>query len=269
MIELFEQDIRTNDRQSSKGNQLKWKKESIWYKADYLGYEGLAEYLISHLLLKSDLEPSLITQYRTEQIQYQDRIFLGCASPDFLQENEQLMTLERLYKNETGESLYRSVFRIQEHAARLIFLVNQVERFTNIENFGQYIAQLLIIDLLFLNEDRHFHNIALRVSADGVYHFCPVFDMGACLLSDTRMEYPMNGDIYRMIRKVRAKTISDDFEEQADIAEQQYGQAIRFSFTKKDVENLLKDEPYYPAAVKKRVEDILFEQMRKYGYLFR
>ena len=24
MIELFEQDIKTNDRQSSKGNQLKW-----------------------------------------------------------------------------------------------------------------------------------------------------------------------------------------------------------------------------------------------------
>lgn len=44
MIELFEQNIRTNDRQSSKGNQLKWENEGIWYKADYTGYEGLAEY---------------------------------------------------------------------------------------------------------------------------------------------------------------------------------------------------------------------------------
>lgn len=47
MIELFEQNIRTNDRQSSKGNQLKWENEGIWYKADYTGYEGLAEYMIS------------------------------------------------------------------------------------------------------------------------------------------------------------------------------------------------------------------------------
>ena len=31
MIELFEQNIRTNDRQSSKGNQLKWENEGIWY----------------------------------------------------------------------------------------------------------------------------------------------------------------------------------------------------------------------------------------------
>ncbi len=35
MIELFEQNIRTNDRQSSKGNQLKWENKGIWYKADY------------------------------------------------------------------------------------------------------------------------------------------------------------------------------------------------------------------------------------------
>ena len=46
MIELFEQNIRTNDRQSSKGNQLKWENKGIWYKADYTGYEGLAEYMI-------------------------------------------------------------------------------------------------------------------------------------------------------------------------------------------------------------------------------
>lgn len=50
MIELFEQNIRTNERQSSKGNQLKWENNGIWYKADYTGYEGLAEYMISHLL---------------------------------------------------------------------------------------------------------------------------------------------------------------------------------------------------------------------------
>ena len=44
MIELFGQNIRTNRRQSSKGNQLKWENDGIWYKADYTGYEGLADY---------------------------------------------------------------------------------------------------------------------------------------------------------------------------------------------------------------------------------
>ena len=40
MVQLFEQDIKTNDRQSSKGNQLKWCRNNVWYKADYMGYEG-------------------------------------------------------------------------------------------------------------------------------------------------------------------------------------------------------------------------------------
>ena len=35
---------------SSKGNQLKWRQGDIWYKADYMGYEGMAEVVISDLL---------------------------------------------------------------------------------------------------------------------------------------------------------------------------------------------------------------------------
>lgn len=47
MITLSEQDIRTTGRRSSKGNQLKWMRERVWYKADYTGYEGLSEYVVS------------------------------------------------------------------------------------------------------------------------------------------------------------------------------------------------------------------------------
>ena len=70
MIELFEQNIRKNDRQSSKGNQLKWENEEIWYKADYTGYEGLTEYVISHLLKKSTLSAEEYVLYDLEEIKY-------------------------------------------------------------------------------------------------------------------------------------------------------------------------------------------------------
>ena len=43
MIVLDDENIFTNKRKSSKGNQLKWVLGKTWYKADYLGYEGLAE----------------------------------------------------------------------------------------------------------------------------------------------------------------------------------------------------------------------------------
>ena len=58
MTELFSLDAYHSDRRSSKGNQLKFEKNHIWYKADYLGYEGLAEYVISRLLHYSTLQES-------------------------------------------------------------------------------------------------------------------------------------------------------------------------------------------------------------------
>ena len=85
-------------RQSSKGNQLKWEKEGVWYKADYTGYEGLAEFLVSNLLNYSSLEASEYVLYQTEDILYKNRRGTGCRSKNFLDEEWQIITLERLFK---------------------------------------------------------------------------------------------------------------------------------------------------------------------------
>ena len=98
MVELFEQDIRTNYRQSSKGNQLKWENNGIWYKADYAGYEGLAEYVISNLLMKSTLTEEEFVLYDLELIRYNSNVFNGVKSKNFLKEDWQIITLERLFK---------------------------------------------------------------------------------------------------------------------------------------------------------------------------
>ena len=75
MIELFEQNTRTLARQSSKGNQLKWENEGLWYKADYTGYEGLAEYMVSQLLKESSLKKAEFVLYEPEQIRYKRQIY--------------------------------------------------------------------------------------------------------------------------------------------------------------------------------------------------
>ena len=153
MVELFEQDIRENDRQSSKGNQLKWQNGGIWYKADYTGYEGLAEYMISHLLLKSTLSRSEFASYDLEQIRYKNTVYNGVKSKDFVKDDWQIITLERLIKNFFDESLYRAIYRITDYEERLRFLVSQVERVTGLKGFGVYMNKLLTIDALFLNEN--------------------------------------------------------------------------------------------------------------------
>ena len=92
MVELFEQNIRTNTRQSSKGNQLKWENESIWYKADYTGYEGLAEYVISHLLKYTNLNEDEYVLYEPEQIKYKRQIYNGVRSRSFIDEESKSLT---------------------------------------------------------------------------------------------------------------------------------------------------------------------------------
>lgn len=274
MIELLEGDIRNNGRKSSKGNQLKWEKNHVWYKTDYTGYEGLAEYAVSHLLRFSNLKPEEYVLYQTEQIVYKKKIYNGVSSRNFLKDDWQIITLERLFQNWYGQSLSKSVWSMENVEERLHFLVNQVERITGLSEFGIYMNKVLTIDAFFLNEDRHMHNLAVLMNGAGEYSLCPIFDNGAALLADTTLDYPMGEDIRKLIPEVKGKTVSTDFLEQLDASEQLYGRHLNFNFTKKDVEHLLaldgtdSEVQSYSPEIRIRVRDILFEQMRRYQYLF-
>lgn len=269
MIELFEQDIKTNDRQSSKGNQLKWENNGIWYKADYTGYEGLTEYVISQILKKSTLLPEEFVEYHIEVIRYKSIEYTGVKSNDFLQEGWQLITLERLFRNVTGKSLYKSIYGIHDCENRVRFLVEQVERLTGLKNYGVYLNKLFTIDAFFLNEDRHMHNIAVLMNEKSEFAYCPIFDNGAGLLADTTMEYPLGEDVYTLIKQSKAKTICADYDEQLDISEKLYGANLNFGFTEEDVCEILKNATEYSEEEKERVKQIIYAQMRKYKYLFK
>ena len=45
----------TSTGHSSKGNQFKWPADGGWYKADHMGYESLAEIVVSRLLQQSEM----------------------------------------------------------------------------------------------------------------------------------------------------------------------------------------------------------------------
>ena len=276
MIELFEHERMESAKHSSKGNQLKWNSGSIWYKADYTGYEGLAEYMVSHLLLFSSLEPDEYVLYDTEQIQYKEQLYTGCKSQDFLQnepdagkECRQIITLERLYHNFCGESLYKNIYRFPDYEDRLKFIVEQAKQMTGLTDFGAYMCKLLTIDAFFLNEDRHTHNIAVIWDGKDGYDYCPFFDQGAALLADTAMDYPLGQDIIELIPHAAAKTFCSSFEEQLDTAEKLYGEALFFSFGEKEIQDLLNREQIYPENIRHRVYDILLQQCRKYQWLLK
>ena len=75
MVRLLEKDLRNSPIQSSKGNQLKWEEDGTWYKADYIGYEGLAEYMVSSLLKYSDMDENEYIMYQTEKIEYKSSTY--------------------------------------------------------------------------------------------------------------------------------------------------------------------------------------------------
>lgn len=268
MVLLTENNYKAFDRQSSKGNQLKWERDGFWYKADYSGYEGLAEFVISRLLHYSSLKEDEYVQYELTEIGYKNATYNGVKSRDFHVNGCQEVTVERLYKNLYGRSLYQSTWKIEGTIDRLKFFVEQVERLTGLKEFGIYLSKMLTIDALFLNEDRHMHNIAVLMYDDGSFGYCPIFDNGAGLLSDTSLDYPISMDIYDCIDEAESKTVCSSFEEQLEAVETLYGYNIKFSFLKKDVEKVLADAGIYSDEVKKRVYTVIVEQMRKYEYLF-
>ena len=67
-------------------------------------------------------------KYHVEKIQYQYAQYLGCRSDNFLPEGWQMITLERLFMNEYGQSLYKSIYAILDIEERIKFLVNQMVR---------------------------------------------------------------------------------------------------------------------------------------------
>lgn len=266
MVELFENELNMPNRQSSKGNQLKFKRDNVWYKADYLGYEGLAEYTVSKLLRCSSLKAGEYVDYDLDQISYNGQLFNACRSNDFT-EGWQLITLERLFRNMYGESLNSMIYSVRDHTERLKLLVNQIERVTGISGFGEYMCKILTVDALFLNEDRHTHNLAVLTDGSGNYRLCPIFDNGAGLLSDTTLSYPLERDCIYYIDKVTPKTFCRSFDEQVEIAESLYGSSIWFNFGYEDVASIVNKADLYSDEVRKRVIDVVMQMRRKYEYL--
>ncbi len=266
MIELFDNSLKKAERKSSKGNQLKFDSNGFWYKADCNGYEGFAECVVSSLLRCSSLDEKEYAKYSYETIVYNGVCYRGCKSEDFT-DGWKLITLERLFIQSCGESLNRLIYNTADHTERLQLLVDMTERITGLKEFGPYMNKLLTLDAIFLNEDRHSHNIAVLMDDRNQFRLCPIFDNGGALLSDTTMDYPLGRSVYELMDKVRPKTFADSFEEQLEISEKLYGRNISFTYGSKEIIEVVDSLPDY-IEEKDRVKEILFQSKRKYGYLF-
>lgn len=252
---------------TSKGDQPKWLLEGTWYKADHMGYEGLAEVLISRLLKQSNA--SNFVTYEPVWIEYHGKETPGCSSKNFRAKDEMFVSFERLHRAYRGRGLAEALGSMGEPQERIRYTVDFVERTTGLTGVGQYLTLLLELDSFFLNEDRHTNNLAvIRNEKTHQFRLCPIFDNGLALLSDLN-DYPVERDVYDCIHCVGAKPFDVDFDVQVEAAEALYGSQLKFSFARRDIPLILAPlRELYSDATLLRVEVTIYEQMRKYPVYF-
>lgn len=258
LVKLSEKEIIESAMHSSKGNQPKWCVKNIWYKADHMGYEGLAEVVVSRLLKYSNI--TNFVEYNPVKIEYGYHCRSGCYSKNFLEKGYELIPLERLHRLYKGKGLSKKLKELSDTKSKIEYTVDFVQSVTDLKNFGEYLTAMLEIDALFLNEDRHTNNIAvIRNPETNHFTLCPYFDMGLSLLSDLD-EFWLEGDTENHIKRVSAKPFGS-FDLQVKAAQDLYGKQLKTCFTENNLNEIFDDlREYYNESIVKRVKFIIIKQ---------
>lgn len=253
---------------SSKGNQEKWLDHGRWHKLDQFGYEALAETFTSRLLEYSRIEhdsPFTFTRYQMERMHVHGRERTGCSSENFLHPGESLVTIGHLLRQSFGTSPTAVLGKLKSDKQRLIFLAETTAEITGLRAFPQYLTLLFEIDALILNDDRHLNNIAVLLKGNQ-FDYCPIFDQGAGLLSNT-MYAPMHITPKALIKDVVARPLNTTFNRQIRTLQNLYGKQLSLPpFTREALREMLRDLlPYYAprdgALIADRVcETVLYRQ---------
>ena len=233
---------------SSKGNQEKWCENGIWYKLDLFGYEALAEVFCSYLLSKWETPFPTVT-YRMELLTVDGKSRTGCSSADFLAPGQSVVTAAQLLRRYYGSD-YRAVMTgLPSDKQRIYWLADTIRQLTGLQEFGAYLTFLFEIDTLFANDDRHLNNIAVLHTADGGYDYCPIFDLGASLLSNTQVcRYDIASRA--LLSSLRAAPFSMNFTRMLHTAQSLYGAHLHICRADIDaaLQTLLTElAAYYPA----------------------
>lgn len=195
---------------SSKGTQDKYRKDDFWYKEDKLGNEGYIEYLISLVLKYSTMSESDYASYEYGKINNKN----GCRSKDFSKGVYQFYSLERLHKNITGIGLTERTRLLDTPEVRKDYVLEFFNKYYNID-LSNYFSKIFFIDLISLNEDRHFNNLGVLVDR-GNYIEAPIFDNGLSLLNGN-ISVKSNLSIEENIKRVVSRPFSGSPKVQYDL----------------------------------------------------
>lgn len=193
------------------GYQSKHIKDGYVYKLDTMGYESISESLVSELLSCTELD------YVDYSLGIWENGESCCVSKDFKLGRYEEITLKSILES---VDYGLDMFDRYTGKVRLKYTEDTIHTYTDLpkSELHMYLGTLCKLDALILNEDRNLGNITFLQEGEE-YLFCPIFDNGAILLSDTEM-YPM-GDrkVHCMAQSVRSKPFCSIFLEQVKLFE--------------------------------------------------
>ena len=235
---------------SSAGTQPKYYDHGYWFKADQNGYESEAEYLSSLVLSCSNCK---------EYVSY-ERCTIngrrGVRSGSFLGPDEMFITFQRLYDMMHGGNLSERIMTMNGVPDRLRFVVSFIMDSTGID-CTRYLSEVLSLDCLTLNTDRHFNNLGIILNRNNGEGRCaPIFDNGDALLSNYG-KYPPDVPLEENMEKTYSQPFSANFEIQAQAA----GITLAIDYDK--AARLLSEEP------ETRAKTVLQKQLLRYEKVFR
>ena len=145
-------------------------------------------------------------------------------------------------------------------------MVDSTKKITGLSDFDKYLTLLFEIDSLIMNDDRHLNNIAV-IEKNGKFDYCPIFDNGAGLLSNTQI-YRMDIDPNGIMKNMVASPFFMTFNREVKTVHSLYGAVLKMpKLTKNEITEIV--NPYlnfYPqrdrAFIKDRVVCCITERQK-------
>lgn len=233
---------------NSKGSQIKYKYQNKFYKLDTMGKESISEELATIVLMHSNT--NMYVNYSRCKVNGRD----ACVSDNFLKEGESLIYLDKLFNMTTSKSLEDELYTL-EVKDRFTYLVEVFNTITGLD-LSLYLYKTFCMDLLTLNPDRHFKNLAVIYSESRGFRLAPLFDFGQGLGSNYSITPPYLSE-EECVDKLFSCTISGSFEQQVLCSD--------MNLVRIDYNNLLEELGEYPDCRQLR---LLKLQLNKYKKLF-
>ena len=220
---------------SSEGTQLKFFCDGYWYKQD-VSQEGIVEYLVSKMLTFTTLLPTDYVLYEYGKINGKN----GCRSKNFTNAAKRLITFNQIHLRMTGIRLSDRMDDYYDMESKIKYVLDFFQRYLAVDIFP-YLQKVFTLDLITLNEDRHFNNLALLIDTTDIekpkYTSAPIFDNGKSLLNGC-VGYKPAFSLAENVRRVIAKPFSGSHRKMFDY----FGKG--FSIDTEQVLHWLETEPY-------------------------